>query len=230
MYRAHLCVHHFLKGGYCARVSEVNWFEPRHDKTNKVTVRPAKTQISMGIRLVWSVSSLCALWVAKDPSFLHADSEDSDQTGRMPRMIWIFAGRTLILLVLSCRGSFCVNVNVILFFMWSDVCKYLIINVPKLMSWQLIWKNLILLRFSLWTCLNAEEEEEAGVLVDRLDTTTTRYKMEIGPDKTKVMKNNPIGFQREIKIKGQRLKEWWILSTMEQSSPKKDKNPRFFPG
>ena len=29
--------------------------------------------------------------------------------------------------------------------------------------------------------------------------------MEIGPDKTKVMINNPNGFQREIKIKGQRL-------------------------
>ena len=34
--------------------------------------------------------------------------------------------------------------------------------------------------------VNAEEEEEAGVLVSRLHTTTTRYKMEIGPDKTKV--------------------------------------------
>ena len=41
-------------------------------------------------------------------SFLHADSEDSDQTGRMPRLIWVFAGRTLILLILSCRGSCCV--------------------------------------------------------------------------------------------------------------------------
>ena len=39
-------------------------------------------------------SSLCTQWVAKDPSFLHADSEDSDQTGRMPRLIWVFAGRT----------------------------------------------------------------------------------------------------------------------------------------
>ena len=29
--------------------------------------------------------SLCAQWVAKDPMFLHADSEDSDQTGRMSR-------------------------------------------------------------------------------------------------------------------------------------------------
>ena len=57
------------------------------------------------IRPGWSESSLCAQWVAKDPSFLHADSEDSDQTGRMPRLIWVLAGRTLILLVLSCRGS-----------------------------------------------------------------------------------------------------------------------------
>ena len=29
--------------------------EPRHDKTNKMSVRPAKTQISLGIRPVWSV-------------------------------------------------------------------------------------------------------------------------------------------------------------------------------
>ena len=55
--------------------------------------------------------------------------------------------------------------------------------------------------------VNAEEEEEAGVLVDRLNTTTTRYKMEISPDKTKVMTNNPNDFQREVKIKGQRLGE-----------------------
>ena len=57
-------------------------YEPRHDKTNKMSVRPAKTQISLGNRPVWSESSLCAPWVAKDPMFLHADSEDSDQTGR----------------------------------------------------------------------------------------------------------------------------------------------------
>ena len=32
-------------------------FEPPHDKTNKVTVCPAKTQISLGIRPVLSESS-----------------------------------------------------------------------------------------------------------------------------------------------------------------------------
>ena len=63
-------------------------------KPTKWHVRPAKTQISLGIRPVWSESSLCAQWVVMDTSFLHADSEDSDQTGRMPRLIWVFAGHT----------------------------------------------------------------------------------------------------------------------------------------
>ena len=47
----------------------------------KWRVHPAKTQISLGIHPVWSKSSLCAQWVAKDTSFPHADSKDSDQTG-----------------------------------------------------------------------------------------------------------------------------------------------------
>ena len=71
-----------------------------------MTVRPAKTQISQGICPVWSESLLCAQRVAKDPDFLHADSEDTDQTGRMPRLIIVFAGRTVILLVLTWGGSY----------------------------------------------------------------------------------------------------------------------------
>ena len=47
-------------------------------KKKNNSVRPAKTQLSLGIRPVWSEPSLCAQWVAKDPNFLHADSEDSD--------------------------------------------------------------------------------------------------------------------------------------------------------
>ena len=92
----------------------VSPFESSHDKTNKVTVRPAKTQISLGTRPVWSESSLCGVadsdqrlrcprsaWASATPH-----SEDSDQTGRMPRLIWVFAGRTVTLLVLSWGGSF----------------------------------------------------------------------------------------------------------------------------
>ena len=71
-----------------------------------------------------------------------------------------------------------------------------------------IWGRLITsFRFADDIVVNAEEEEEAGVLINHLDRTTTRYIMEIGPKKTEVMINNPNGFQREIKIKGQKLEE-----------------------
>ena len=33
-----------------------SYIEPQHDKTNKMSVRPVKTQISLGIRPVWSES------------------------------------------------------------------------------------------------------------------------------------------------------------------------------
>ena len=35
-----------------------NKYEPQHDKSKKNDVRPAKTQISLDIRPVWSESSL----------------------------------------------------------------------------------------------------------------------------------------------------------------------------
>ena len=69
-------------------------------------VRPAKTQISLDIRPVWSESSLSARRKRGSLAIHWAHSEDSDQTGRMPRLIWVFAGRTLILLVLSYRDSY----------------------------------------------------------------------------------------------------------------------------
>ena len=63
-------------------------------KRTFVYVRPAKSQISLRIRAVWSESSLGAFWIAKDARFLHADNEDSDQTAQMRRLIWVFVGRT----------------------------------------------------------------------------------------------------------------------------------------
>ena len=98
---------YFLKNIYPAsKRAAISIIEPRHDKTNKMSLHPAKTQISLGIRRVLSESSLCAQWVAKGPNFLHEDSEDSDQAGRMPRLIWVFAGRTVTLLVLSWGDSY----------------------------------------------------------------------------------------------------------------------------
>ena len=69
-------------------------------------VRSVSTQISMGIRPVWSASSLSA-WRKLGFLAIHwAHSEDYDQTGRMPRLIWVFAGRSYYLLVLSWGGSY----------------------------------------------------------------------------------------------------------------------------
>ena len=72
------------------------------DKTNNVTVRPAKTRISLDIRPVWSESSLSD-WRKLGSLATHwVHSEDSDQTGR-----------TVILLVLSWGGS-----NVLCWHIW----------------------------------------------------------------------------------------------------------------
>ena len=60
-------------------------YEPQHYKTNKMTCAPSEDSDQPGHPL--------SQWVAEDPMFLHADSEDSDQTGRMSRLIWVFAGR-----------------------------------------------------------------------------------------------------------------------------------------
>ena len=69
-------------------------------KSTKWHVRPAKTQISLDIRPVWSESSLSA-WRMLRPFAIHwAHSEDSDQTGR-----------TVILLVLSWGGSYMIFID-----------------------------------------------------------------------------------------------------------------------
>ena len=63
-------------------------------KPTKWTVHPAKTKISLDGCPGWSEPSQCVQWVAKDPVLLQADSEDSDQTARLSRLIWVFAGHT----------------------------------------------------------------------------------------------------------------------------------------
>ena len=66
---------------------------------------PSEDSDQPGHPPVWSESSLSA-WRNLGSLATHwVHSEDSDQTGRMPRLIWVFAGCTLILLVLSCRSS-----------------------------------------------------------------------------------------------------------------------------
>ena len=69
-------------------------------KPTKWHVRPAKTQISMGIHPVWSEFSLSAWRKLGSLATRWTCSEDSDQTRQMPRL-----GAHAISLVLSWGGS-----------------------------------------------------------------------------------------------------------------------------
>ena len=79
----------------------------RMTKPTKWHVRRAKTQISLGFRPVWSVFAvrMKKAWVLSNP----LSAQRSLQTGQMPRLIRVFAGRTVILLVLSWGGSYNVH-------------------------------------------------------------------------------------------------------------------------
>ena len=126
--------------------------EPRHDKTNNVAARPAKTQISLGICPVWSESSLSACRNLRSLAFHWAHSKDSDQTGRMPRLIWVIAGRTLILLVLSCRDSclfHCISICRVSWLedIWLGLCTLygsLYHKCPK--NWDILKTAVIILK------------------------------------------------------------------------------------
>ena len=66
-------------------------------------------------------------------------------------------------------------------------------------------RNITNLRFADDIDALAEEEQELEALVESLDKTCTRYKMEISAEKTKLMTNSANGIQRQIKVKGQKL-------------------------
>ena len=80
-------------------------YEPPHDKTNKMPVRSAKTQISLGIRPVWSESSLCAQWVGMIPAFFMRTAKTLIRLGECPGWTEYSLSAHAILLVLSWGGS-----------------------------------------------------------------------------------------------------------------------------
>ena len=77
-----------------------------HDKTNKMACAPSEDSVSALASARSDQSSLCAKWVAKDP---YSDSDDSDQTGPMPRLIWVFALTTCHFVGFVMMRLICVN-------------------------------------------------------------------------------------------------------------------------
>ena len=102
----------------------------RMTKPTKWHVRPAKTQISLGIRPVCSESSLSAWWKLESLATHWVQSENFDQTGRMPRLIWVFAGRT------------CYFVGFVVRWLKCDINDIRLQDVDLTLPW---WWTLILL-------------------------------------------------------------------------------------
>ena len=74
---------------------------------SRLTTKPTKWLCAQRrLRSAWASaqsnqSLRCAL---RTQAFMR--TAKTDQTGRVPRLIWVIAGRTATLLILSCRGSF----------------------------------------------------------------------------------------------------------------------------
>ena len=103
-------------------------YDPPHDKTNKMTVRPAKTQIRLGIRPVWSHSSLCVKWVAKDPSFPSGCPDWSESS----------LGAHASLLVLSWGGPYFIT---ILFANTNPLLNGMFVSQTLKLEWNSVLMN-----------------------------------------------------------------------------------------
>ena len=66
-------------------------------------------------------------------------------------------------------------------------------------------RNITNLRFADDIDALAVEEQDLEALVESLDKTSTKHKMEISAEKTNLMPNSADGIQREIKVNGQKL-------------------------
>ena len=93
-----ICIHSFAVCNKCnllPKTSIFNYiFHYSTASPTRLHRRPVMNQISQRIHAVWWESSQCTPWLAKDQKRLQADSEDSDQTARMRKLIWVFAGGT----------------------------------------------------------------------------------------------------------------------------------------
>ena len=85
--QAYLNLADYLNGNSCQVVSKfiLKFFIILHTWATAYpticTMRPVKTQISLGIHPVWSASSLSTWWNLGSSAILRAHSEGSDQTG-----------------------------------------------------------------------------------------------------------------------------------------------------
>ena len=76
----------------------------------------------------------------------------------------------------------------------------------------------------------AGEEEELAQLVERLDKASTACGMEIGAEKTKLMKNNTSGIHTENKVNGQKLETVTSFKYLGSVITDEDSKPEILSG
>ena len=84
-------------------------------KPTKWHLDPAKTQISLGIRPIWSESSLSAWRKLGSLAANWVHSEDSDQFWRMPRLIWVCWAHSHFVGFVMWRLIFCIQMHQIMY-------------------------------------------------------------------------------------------------------------------
>ena len=119
----------------CQLYGSLRTYESRHDKTNRLCVRLAKTQISLGIRPVWSESSLSAWRKLRSLATHWAQAKTLIRLGDSDRWVHI------ILLVLSYRGSYISICN-------KTLCDRICVQG----SLSLTWSQCFLHHFTFWSC------------------------------------------------------------------------------
>ena len=141
-----------------AALSSLPKLTPPHRKTNKMTVRPAKTQNSLDIIPVWSESSLSA-WRSTGSLATHwVHSEDcSDWVDAQADLSSL--GAQVILLVLSCCGSYIADSSNFYFYKQSltkdqQNCGFEVIYVKKAPGHPALYKSEVKSsRFSYYTSI-----------------------------------------------------------------------------
>ena len=123
----HMCFTHLS----CLMTKPTKWHE-----------RPAKTQISLGIRPVWSESSLSAWRKLGSLAIYWMHSEDSDQTGRMPSLIWVFVWRTCHFIGFVMRRPVCLVQTHMIYSLFAELRTQPGINNMALMICLLIAQTL----------------------------------------------------------------------------------------
>ena len=126
------------------------WRQMSHDMT-----KPAKLVCTQRrLRSAWASaqsdqSSLCAQWAAKDPRFLHADSEDSDQPGHRTVKTLIRLGR--------CPGWSESSLGTQPLCWFCHEAAHMFIGFVKLeLIWAMSWENLFMLsvnNHAVWSTL-----------------------------------------------------------------------------